>query len=119
MTNDKLPFLDIKMSWSPEGGLQFSVFSKQRQKLKYVSKEITHTPGTLCVIPSGVLIHLANINSQKKSLHSEGVEKIYPDHVNALHKAVLTPSNLPTMGDLWSNQDEKMDMEKEPGRQQK
>ena len=38
----------------------------------------------------------------------------YPDHVNALCKAVFTPPNFPTMGDLWSKQDEKMYIEKEP-----
>ena len=27
-TNDKLPFLYMKMSWFPEGDLQFRVFSK-------------------------------------------------------------------------------------------
>ena len=31
-----------------------------------------------------------------------------------MSKAGLAPSNLPTMGDLWSKQDEKVDTEKEP-----
>ena len=34
--NDEFPFLDMKMSWSPEGDLQFGVFSKKGQQLKYV-----------------------------------------------------------------------------------
>ena len=34
--NDESPFLDMKMSWSPEGDLQFGVFSKKGQQLKYV-----------------------------------------------------------------------------------
>ena len=38
VTNDELPFLDMKMSWAQEGDLQFSVFRKRRQKLKYVGK---------------------------------------------------------------------------------
>ena len=46
-TNDKFPFLDMKMSWSHEGDLQFGVFRKKGQQLKYVGKESTHTPGTL------------------------------------------------------------------------
>ena len=37
-TNDKSPFLDMKMSWSPEGDLQFGVFRKKGQKFKYVGK---------------------------------------------------------------------------------
>ena len=95
----------MKMSWSPEGDLQFRVFRKRGQKLKYVGKESTHTPGTLRAIPSGDLNRLAKPTSRKPSIHSEGVEKIYPKHGNTLRKAVLTPYNLPTMGYLWSNQD--------------
>ena len=38
VTNDEFPFLDMKMSWSPEEDLQFSVFRKQQHKLKYVDK---------------------------------------------------------------------------------
>ena len=29
VTNDEFPFLDMKMSWSPEGGIQFGVFRKK------------------------------------------------------------------------------------------
>ena len=32
--NDKFPFLDMKMSWSPEGDLKFSVFGEKRKQLK-------------------------------------------------------------------------------------
>ena len=87
--NNELPFLDIEMSWSPEGGLQFGVFSKKGQQLKYVRKDITHTPGTLRTIPSGFLNCLAKLTSRKPSMYSEEVDKIYPDQVNALRKAGL------------------------------
>ena len=90
------------MSCSPEGDLQFSVFRKLVHKFKYVVKESTHTTGNLCAIPSGVLNRLSKLTSQKPSLHSEGVDKIYSYHVNTLRKAVLAPSNFPKMGDLWS-----------------
>ena len=60
VTNDEFPFLDMKMSWSPEGGLHFGLFREKEQKLKYVGQESTHTPGTLRAIPSGFLNHLAN-----------------------------------------------------------
>ena len=60
-----------------------------------------------------VLNRLAKLTSRKPSLHSEGVDKVYPDHANALRKAGLAPPNFPTMGDLWRNQDEKVDIEKE------
>ena len=64
VTKDKFPFLDMKMNWSPEGDLQFGAFRKKGQKLKYVRKEITHTPGNLRVIPSGVLNRLAELTSR-------------------------------------------------------
>ena len=71
MMNDKFPFIDMKMSWSPEGDLEFIVFREEGQQLKCVGKEITHTPGTLRAIPSGVMNRLSKITSKKSSLHSE------------------------------------------------
>ena len=50
-----------------------------------------HTPDTIRVIPSGVLNRLAKLTSQKPYLHSEGVDKIYLDHANALCEAALHP----------------------------
>ena len=105
MTKDEFPFLDMKMKWNPEGELNFSVFRKAGQQLKYVGKESTHAPSTLHAIPSGVLNGLAKITSRNPSLHSEGVDKVYPDHANALPKAGLAPPDFPTMGNLWKMQD--------------
>ena len=109
VTKYESPFLDMNMKWTPEGELNFSVFRKAGQQLKYVVKESTHTPGTLRAIPSGVLNRLAKLTSQNPSLHYEGVDKVYPDHANALRKAGL----LPTMGDLWKMQDKKLETENE------
>ena len=78
VTNDELPILDIKTSWSSEGYLQFSVYGEKVQQLKYVIKESTQTPGTYHAIPSRVLNHLAKLTSQKNSIHYEGVEKSTP-----------------------------------------
>ena len=103
----------MKISWSPEGDLQFGVFRKKGQKLNYVGQESTHTPGTLRAIPSGVLNRLAKLTSRNPSIHAESVGKIYPDHANTLRKAVLSPPILPTMRDLWWKKDEKVDSEKE------
>ena len=110
VTNNELPFLDMKMSWSPEGDLQFGVFRKKGQQLNYVGKEITHTPGTLRAIPSGVLNRLDKLTSRKLLIYFERVDKIYPNHAIALSKAGLSPPIFPTMRYLWSKQDEKMDI---------
>ena len=116
VTKDEFPFLDMKMRWTPEGELHFGVIRKAVQQLKYVGKKSTHTPGTLRAIPSGVLNRLAKLTSRKPSLHSEGVDKVYPDHANYLCKASLAPPDFPTMGNLWKIKDEKTDIEnkKEP-----
>ena len=60
-----------------------------------------------------VLNCLGKLTSQKPSIHSEGVDKIFFHHLNALRKSGLAPSDLPTMGYLWSKQDGKVDKEKE------
>ena len=83
------------------------------QKLKYVGKEVTHTPGNLRAIPSRVLNRLAKLTSRKPSIQSEAVDTIYPYHANDLRKAGLAPPVFPTMGDLWRKQDEKIEKEKE------
>ena len=87
----------MKTKWTPEGELNFSVFRKAGQQLKYVGKESTHTPGNLRAIPSGFLNRLAKLTSRKPSLNYEGVDKVHPDHTNALLKAVLAPPDFPTM----------------------
>ena len=111
--NDEFQFLGMKMSWCPEGDLQFGLFREKGQLLKYVGKQSTHTPGTLHAIPSGVLNRLAKLTQEKPSIHAEAVEKIYPSHANALHKAGLAPPVFPQMGDLWRKQDQKVEIEKE------
>ena len=70
VANDKFAFLYMKMSWSPEGDLQYGLFSKKGQQLKYVGKGITHTPSTLHAIPSGVLNRLAKLISCKPNFNS-------------------------------------------------
>ena len=102
-----------KMSWSPEGDLNFGVFRKKGQQLKYIGKASTHTHGTLRTIPSRVLNRLAKLTSRNLSIHSEMVDKIYPAHANALLKAGLAPPNFLIMIDLWRKQDEKVEIEKE------
>ena len=82
----------MKVRWTPEGELHFCVFRKAGQQLKYVEKESTQIPGTLGVIPSGVLNRLAKLTSRKPFLHFEDVDNVYPDHANAIHKAGVAPS---------------------------
>ena len=116
VANNKFPFLDMKMSFSPKGDLQFGVFIHKGQKFMYIGKGITHTPGTLHAIPSGVLNRLDKLTSHKLNFHSESVDSFHPDHSNSLHKAGLAPPIFLKMEELVKGQDGKtnIDMEKEP-----
>ena len=76
VTNDEFHFLDMKMSWSPEGDLKFGVFRKKGQQLKCVGKDITYTPDTLRAIPSRVLNRLAKLTSRKPSIRAAAVDTI-------------------------------------------
>ena len=67
VTNDEFPFLDMKIRWSPEEEMIFSVFRKKGYQLKYVGMGSIHTPRTLREIPSGVLNGLAKLAPRKKS----------------------------------------------------
>ena len=103
VTKAEIPFLDMKMRWSPEGDLHFRVFRKKGPQLKYFGKQSTHTPGTLRTIPSGFFNRLAKLTSRKPSIRAAAVDTIYPAHANALRKAGLAPPVFPTMGELWEN----------------
>ena len=76
--NYDISFPHIKMIWSPEGGLQFGVFMKKGQKLKYIRKQSTHTPSTLRAITSGFLNRLTKLTSIKPFIHSKELEKSTP-----------------------------------------
>ena len=99
MAKDELLFLDMKMSWFLEGDVQFGVFRKKGQQLNYTGMGSANKPGNICAIPSGVFNILAKLTFTKTFLHSEGVDKIYPDHVDALREAGLATPNLPKMGE--------------------
>ena len=88
----------MKTSWSPEEDLQFSVFGKNGQQLKCFRMVSTHTLGTLRRITSGGLNRLAK--TRKHSFRSEVVDKINPDHADALRKAGLAYHILLTMREL-------------------
>ena len=81
--------------------------------MKYVENNSTHTPSTLRAILSGFLNQVAKLITRKPSFHLDGIDKIYPNHANAILKAGLASPNFPSMGDVWSKQDERVDTKKE------
>ena len=90
-TSDGFPFLYTNMTWYPKGDIQFGIFGKKGQTLKYVRKCSTHTPGTLYAIPSGVLKRLAKLTSQNPDLHYKLVESIYLYQAKEICGVVLAP----------------------------
>ena len=94
----RFPFLYMNMIWSPKRDLKFGIFRKKVQQLKYVRKVITHIPGTLHAIPSGVLNQLAKITSRKPNFNSKIVGSVYPYYANTLREAGLAPTIFPEMG---------------------
>ena len=107
----------MKISWYPNRDLQFLVLRKKGHQLRYIGKGSTHTPGTLCTVPLGVINCLEKLTLCKPIFHSERVENVYRDHMEALREVGLIPPIFLKMGELWKVQDEKMDIEKkrEPG----
>eukprot|EP00957_Ditylum_brightwellii_P178727 13613678-Ditylum_brightwellii.AAC.1 len=52
------PFLDMKMMWDDMGFLQFGVYHKGGQAIKYIDHSSCHRPCTFKSIASGVYLQL-------------------------------------------------------------
>ena len=100
VANNKLPFLDTKLSWSPEGDLQFGVFRNKVHKWEYLSKEGNHTPITLYAIPKEVLNPLEKLTFAKTQFSFWKVGKCLPWPHNVPPRGGISGYNLPTMGEL-------------------
>ena len=99
----KFSFLDINMSWSPEGDLKFEIFREKEQQFNCVGKDSTQTQSTLRAIPTGVLNSLEKLTSLKPDFRSKRVWCVYPNHTNDPHKEGLEPSIFHIMGEYIGN----------------
>ena len=79
----------MKMGWTPSNFLNFSVYRKENQVLKYLEKGSCHTKSTFQAIPSGVFKRLAKLTSKTAKTRSLSIHQVYPDHAAALLKANL------------------------------
>ena len=84
--------MDINTSWSPKEVLEFGIFRKEGQQLKYIVKGSTHIPSILHAIPLGVLNGLAKLALKTPEYQSKRIGSIYHDHANTLREAHLVPS---------------------------
>eukprot|EP00957_Ditylum_brightwellii_P152658 11620264-Ditylum_brightwellii.AAC.1 len=88
------------MSWKDEE-LYFSVYSKKKQTIKYVSKENCHYSLVFTAVPADVFTRLGRLILLTESNQHSPIKDHYPLHVAALRKANLLPKNIPTMRDLY------------------
>ena len=103
----------MKMKCSPQGGVEIWCIQAKGTSIKVRCNgkyPCTRYP-TRDIISS--LRTLFKITSQKPYFHSERIDNVYPDHVNALHKASVSPPIFPKMGELWKDQYEKTDIDNE------
>ena len=59
--NRYFPYLDVEQFWNQQGDLQFKVYNKPNQLIKYVNDGSCHTRSCLKAIPWGVLSRLAKL----------------------------------------------------------
>eukprot|EP00957_Ditylum_brightwellii_P158392 12055708-Ditylum_brightwellii.AAC.1 len=98
------PFLDMRMRWQ-RNKLEFRVYQKENQLLKYVDTQSTSCPSTFLSIVTRVIARLCLLTSWDASLKETRVDEIYSEHAEALHKAGLAPGVFPTFGEIWEKDD--------------
>ena len=83
------PYLDMGLYWL-NTSLEFYVYLKPNQLLKYLKKGSTHTAACFKAIPSGATRRLVSLTSLTEENANKQVDELYPKHFNALERANLT-----------------------------
>eukprot|EP00957_Ditylum_brightwellii_P154416 11750560-Ditylum_brightwellii.AAC.1 len=78
------PLLDMKMMWGNMEFLQFGVYHKEGQAIKYVDHSSCHRPCTFKYITSGIYLQLGRLTSKTTENGKKQLDKIYPEHAEAL-----------------------------------
>eukprot|EP00957_Ditylum_brightwellii_P123113 9386855-Ditylum_brightwellii.AAC.1 len=99
------PFLDMEMRWHEKSReMRFSVFWNPNQALKYVDKASVHRPTTFKSIVSGGFTYLARLTLNIAANENAQIDKLYPDHDEALFIADLSPpTDFPMFQELWQD----------------
>jgi hypothetical protein len=97
------PFLDMEIYWSPQGNLQFRVYPKENQVLKYFKRGSTHADACFAAIPTGLMKRLASLGTRTEKSELTTMDELYPAHAKALKKANLAPDIFPTLGEILDN----------------
>ena len=92
------PYLDMKLVWSKKDEeLQFQVYRKPNQQLKYLNTDSTHTRSCFKAIPKGVYKRLAKLTTMTESNANKTLKEIYPIHFQKLELAKLVTDDIPTL----------------------
>jgi hypothetical protein len=90
----------MEMSWSEEGDLQFGVYLKPGQQLKYLNNVSSHPPHRVKAITKGVFGHLASLSLLTDKSKYKSIKDLYPRHFEALNLAGLAPKYVPTRQEI-------------------
>eukprot|EP00957_Ditylum_brightwellii_P199741 15226635-Ditylum_brightwellii.AAC.1 len=98
------PFLDMSIMWDNMGFLQFRVYHKEGQAIKNVDCSSCHRPRTFKSIAPGVYLQLGRLTSKTMENEKKRLDKIYPEHAEALLAAELEPVDFPTLDKIWERE---------------
>lgn len=114
MSSDrKFPFLDMEMWWNESNKLEFGVYLKPNQELKYLNAGSSHTPGCFKAIPTGVYHRLTKLTSMKEGNKDSRLDELYPKHFESLRKANLVKDGIPTLGEKAKEIEENRDKDED------
>eukprot|EP00957_Ditylum_brightwellii_P183509 13978648-Ditylum_brightwellii.AAC.1 len=90
--------------------LEFSVYNKENQTIKYTNSESCHRLEVFKAIPAGVFTCLGRLMLLAEENKNEKITNLYPDYVHALKMAGLIPKTVPTVQELYMQEKEKMQL---------
>jgi hypothetical protein len=94
------PFLDMQMTWLDEGDLQFRVYLKLGQELKYLTSDSSHPIIAFKAITKGVFGWLASLTSLTNKFRYKSIKDLYPQHHRSLKLAGLAPKYIPMLQEV-------------------
>ena len=91
IASNTFPYLNFEFLWNAEGELEYQVYQKSNQKLKYLNKVSTHTNAMLNAIPSGIFNRLSKLTPRTNKNAQMKIDGRYQGHSKALSKDGLAP----------------------------
>ena len=85
------PYLGLGFLLNSGGELEYQVYQKPNQKLKYLNKGSTHTNAMFNAIPGDIFYRLVKLTSITKNNAQMIIDERYQGHDKDLSKAGLDP----------------------------